>query len=313
MAVPGKYPGWHDWTGFAAEHPELCAEVRALTLDDLTNLSRPGFAVRMYDTAQDFFVAEAMEYVKAWKRSTLDNPVAVCGPVGPTEQLPIVAQIINELDIDVRAGFFAGMDEFVENGVAVPESHLLSFKATDMNLCFRRIEPWRRMPDDHLFFPTENIPEYNHIWEDPGVKIAVTQGGQGWTKHIAFDDPLEAHGQFVFRSPTADEFAELRTRIVNLHPLTLAQDAHHSNGGEISMIPSQAVTVGMYEILTRSDCVSIWHPGHHDNPFGVRLTTYMISKGIADGRVPMSLLARHHNVRFSFLRPMIGNAGVDMK
>jgi glucosamine-6-phosphate deaminase len=311
--MPGKYPGWWDWTSFAAENPEMMTDVRALTLGDLAALSRPGFEVRMYDTAQDFFVAEALEYVHAWMRSTPDKPVAVCGPVGPTEQLPIVARIINELGLDVRAGWFAGMDEFIEDGVAIPETHPLSFRATDMNLCFRQIRAELRMPEEQLFFPTEDIRAYNHIWEDLGITIAVTQGGQGWTKHIAFDDPAKMNGDFSHVPPSADRFAQLPTRIVELHPLTLAQDAHHSNGGEISQIPTHAVTVGMHEILTRSELVSIHHPGHHDNPFGVRLTTYMISKGIQDGRVPMSLLARHPNVRFSFLRPMIGNAGVDMK
>ena len=58
--------------------------------------------------------------------------------------------------------------------------------------------------------------------------------------------------------------------------------------------------------------ISIWHPGHHDNPFGMRLTTYMISKKIADSAVPMSLLSKHPSVTFSFLRSGFGVCGVDM-
>ena len=44
----------------------------------------------------------------------------------------------------------------------------------------------------------------------------------------------------------------------------------------------------------------------HDDPFGMRLTTLMISKKIADSAVPMSLLALHPNVRFNFLHSGIG-------
>ena len=39
------------------------------------------------------------------------------------------------------------------------------------------------------------------------------------------------------------------------------------------------------------------------NPFGQRLTPFMISKRIVSSCVPMSLLADHPNVQFNFYRP----------
>ena len=71
-------------------------------------------------------------------------------------------------------------------------------------------------------------------------------------------------------------------------------------------VPYQAMTVGPQETW-KAECVSIWHPGFHDNALGIRLTAYMISKKIVDTSVPMSLLAEHPNVRFSYLRPGIGS------
>lgn len=307
----GKYPGWWDWTSFAIENPDMMDEVRRLTLTDMRALSRDGFDVRLYENAQSFFVAEALEYVDAWQKSTADNPVAICGPVGPTEQLPLVAEIINSLGIDVRDGIFFGMDEFVEDGRAVPYDHELSFARTDEEMCFLRIynslRPLRRI------YPTEDIGLYTSVWYDPSITIELTQGGEGNTKHFAFNDPLEAKGYLVDRPPTIEEFGSLGTRIVNLHPATIIQDARHSNGGEEWRIPHCAVTVGVKEVLGRSKCISIWHPGHHDNAFGVRLSTYMIAHKIVDPRVPMSMLGLHDNVRFSFLAPCIGDAGTDMK
>ncbi|OFW10074.1 MAG: hypothetical protein A3H96_20495 [Acidobacteria bacterium RIFCSPLOWO2_02_FULL_67_36] len=41
---------------------------------DLTRLSRPGFTVVLYDTLEEFYLAEALEYVEAWRQSTDDNP-----------------------------------------------------------------------------------------------------------------------------------------------------------------------------------------------------------------------------------------------
>ena len=77
------------------------------------------------------------------------------------------------------------------------------------------------------------------------------------------------------------------------------------------MVPTQAVTVGPVETW-KSDKVSIWHAGTHDNPFGQRLTTLMISKGMADSSVPMSLLALHPNVQFNFYVSGIGRCDVEM-
>jgi len=316
MENKGKFPGWWDWTSLVAEQgEEFAAAVRSLTLKDMVGLSRDGFRVTVYETAQEFFLAEALEYIRAWQQATSDNPVGVCGPIGPVEQLPMVARIINDLGINASNGVFAGMDEFVEDGKAIPVDHKLSFAGADRSLCFDRIRQDLRMPDANLFFPTEDVgadSRYVKAWNDAGIKWALTQGGQGNAKHFAFNDPLEQKGLYADRPPTVEEYAALTTRVVDLCPATIIQDARHSNGGEESQIPSQAVTVGPKEVLGRSECISIWHPGHHDNAFGVRLTTYMIANEIVDARVPMSLLARHHNVRFNFLGPCIPNAGVDV-
>jgi glucosamine-6-phosphate deaminase len=50
--------------------------------------------------------------------------------------------------------------------------------------------------------------------------------------------------------------------------------------------------------------------GRH--PLGQRLTALMISKGIADSAVPMSLLADHPNVQFNYYRGGLGSCAVEM-
>ena len=44
----------------------------------------------------------------------------------------------------------------------------------------------------------------------------------------------------------------------------------------------------------------------------MRLTTYMLSKKIADSSVPMSLLSDHPDVTFSFFRGGFGVCDVEM-
>jgi glucosamine-6-phosphate deaminase len=137
------------------------------------------------------------------------------------------------------------------------------------------------------------------------------QGGQGDIKHWAFNDPLKREGRYIDEPPSPAEYLSLGTRIVDLHPVTLAQNARTSGGGNVSLIPNQAVTVGPRETW-RAEKVSIWQAGNHDSPFGQRLTTLMISKGIVDTAVPMSLLARHPNVQFNFYRKGIGTCTIEM-
>ena len=137
------------------------------------------------------------------------------------------------------------------------------------------------------------------------------QGGQGDIKHWAFNDPLRREGEFADTPPSPEEYCKLATRVVELHPITLAQNARTSGGGNITMVPQRAVTVGPVETW-QSEKVSIWQAGTHDNPFGQRLTALMISKGIADSSVPMSLLADHPNVQFNYFRGGLGTCSVEM-
>jgi len=300
-------PDWWDYTTLDTEIIEAAA---SLTMKQMERLSRPGFKVVMYDTLEDFYLAEALEYIDAWKQSTADNPVGICGPIGPTEQLPLVARLVNALGIDVRDGHFWGMDEWVIDGKEVPVTHPLSFEKADREMCFNRINKKQRMTDANLHFPAANTAAFRKTW-DSGVRCAVMQGGQGDIKHWAFNDPLRRRGKHKNAPPSPADYRKLKTRVVDLHPVTIAQNARTSGGGNVTLVPTAAVTVGPDETW-KSDKVSIWHAGTHDNPFGQRLTAYMISKGLADSAVPMSLLADHPNVQFNYFRGGIGSCDIEM-
>jgi len=299
-------PDWWDYTTLDSEVIERAAR---LTPEDMVKLSRLGFRVFLYDTLEDFYLAEALEYISAWKQSTSDNPVGICAPIGPTEQLPLVARLVNELNLPVNTAHFWGMDEWFLDGKEVPVTHPLSFERADRELCFNRIRPDLRMPDTNLHFPRADTTAYRKSWN--GVRCAVMQGGQGDVKHWAFNDPVRREGKYKDQPPSAAEYRQLATRVVDLHPLTIAQNARTSGGGNIALVPTKAISVGPLETW-RAEKVSIWHAGMHDNPFGQRLTTLMISQRIVDSSVPMSLLADHPNVQFNFYRPGIGTCAVQM-
>ena len=297
-----------DWWDYTTLEPELVRDAARLTPEDLLGLARPGFQVTIHDTLEDFYLAEALEYVEAWQQSTPDNPAGICGPIGPTEQLPLVARIVNALGIRLHSAHFWGMDEWVEDGRPVPITHPLSFAKADLELCFNRIDPALRMPMEHLHFPTD-LEAYSRSYDS--VRCLVMQGGQGEVKHWAFNDPPRREGQYKDTPPPPAEYRTLSTRVVNLHPMTVIQNARTSGGGNIAMVPTQAATVGPLETW-KAERVSIWQAGMHDNPFGQRLTALMISKQVPDSAVPMSLLADHPNVHFHYYRFGLGKVEAEM-
>jgi glucosamine-6-phosphate deaminase len=299
-------PGWWDYTTL---DPAILNDAARLDENDMLQLSRPGFKVSFYDTLEEFYLAEALEYVEAWQQATPDRPAGICGPIGPTEQLPLVARIVNSLGLKLHNAHFWGMDEWVENGKPVPITHPLSFARADLELCFNRIDAALRMPDSHLHFPTGDLDAYSQSYDQ--VRCVIMQGGQGEVKHWAFNDPPKREGPYKDNPPSPEEYRKLHTRVVDLHPMTVIQNARTSGGGNVSMVPTQAASVGPVETW-KAEKVSIWQAGMHDNPFGMRLTTLMIAKRIPDSAVPMSLLADHPNVHFHFYRKGIGKVEAEM-
>jgi len=305
-AISKVAPEWWDYTTLDRG---ILDDAKKLKPKDIQELSREGFIVKFYDTVEEFYLAEALEYVSAWQEATENEPVGICGPVGPTEQLPLVARIVNELNINLRHCHFWGMDEWVVNGKEVGLNFPLGFAKTNMDLCFNRIKKELRIPEENIHFPEADTAKYKESWNH--ARCIVMQGGQGEIKHWAFNEPPKREGKYRDNPPLPEEYRKLETRVVDLHPMTIIQNARTSGGGVVQNVPTQAMTVGPVETW-KAEKVSIWHSGQHDNPFGIRLTALMISRKISDSSVPMSLLADHPNVQFNYLRSGVGTCEAEM-
>jgi glucosamine-6-phosphate deaminase len=292
--------GWWDFTTL---DENILKDAAQLSEKDLLGLSRPGFKVVFYDTLELFYLNEALEYIDAWRRATPSRPSGICGPIGPTEQLPLVAALVNSLGISLKHCHFWGMDEWYLDGKEVPITHPLSFARADMEMCFNRILPKFKMPEENIHFPkADQLSAYTASFDE--IVCAVMQGGQGEVKHWAFNDPVRREGKYLEEPPSPEEYRKLSARVVDLHPITLSQNARTSGGGYVLGVPKQALSVGPVETW-KSEKVSIWHAGVHDNSFGMRLTAFMISKKLVDTSVPMSLLADHPNIQFNYYKPAL--------
>jgi glucosamine-6-phosphate deaminase len=165
-------------------------------------------------------------------------------PVGPVDQFPILAQMINQQRIDCRDVVFINMDEYLtDDDRYVPVDHPLSFRGFMDRLFYRQVDAALVPLPEHRVFPDPQQPDrIARLIEDRGG-VDVCFGGIGINGHIAFNEPPEPGVTM-----TAEEFAALPTRA-----LSLTRETRTINfvtvGGEIAVIPRRAVTVGMAECL----------------------------------------------------------------
>ena len=165
-------------------------------------------------------------------------------PVGPVDQFPILAKMLNERQVSCRGTAFINMDEYLtEDDRWIPEAHPLSFRGY-MNRCFYDLLDPVLAPSPQLrVFPDpQNLSTVGRLVAARGG-VDAGFGGIGINGHIAFNEPPEPGEKC-----SLEEFAIRPTRV-----LSLARETRTINsvtvGGEISIIPKRAVTVGMKEIL----------------------------------------------------------------
>jgi len=72
-----------DWWDYTTLDSSIIRDAAGLTPNDLLQLSRPGFKIMFYDTLEDFYLAEALEYIQAWRQELLITLLASVGLLDP--------------------------------------------------------------------------------------------------------------------------------------------------------------------------------------------------------------------------------------
>jgi len=162
-------------------------------------------------------------------------------PVGPVDQFPILARLINQQRVVCREAAFINMDEYLtDSDEWIAESHSLSFRGFMRRQFYDLLAPdLAPLPQYRVFPDPANLSAIQRLIDGRGG-VDSCFGGIGINGHIAFNEPEE-------NVPVAD-FARLSTRVVNLACETRTINSV-TVGGEISVVPKRAVTVGMKEIL----------------------------------------------------------------
>jgi glucosamine-6-phosphate deaminase len=195
----------------------------------------------MASLANDFAQAILQEILEA--RKTGRNATMIV-PVGPVDQFPILARLINEQGVSGREVVLINMDEYLdEKGEWLPVDHPLSFRGYMNRAFYDLLDPTLAPKLEHRVFPDPLNHGAIQKLIDARGGVDACFGGIGINGHIAFNEPPEAGEQI-----SNEQFAGLPTRV-----LTLARETRTINsvtvGGEISIIPRRAVTLGMKEIL----------------------------------------------------------------
>ncbi len=202
-------------------------------------------------TVAEDMLAEILQAKERGKEATL------IVPVGPVDQFPILARIINEKKISLRDVVLINMDEYLtDDDQWIPAEHPLSFRGYMNRLFYDLLAPALAPKMENRVFPhPQKCGDIQKLIDARG-RVDATFGGIGINGHMAFNEPPEKG------DPISDEaFANLPTRVLSLTRETRTINSV-TVGGEISIIPWRCVTVGMKEILEsrrmRFYCNRVW-------------------------------------------------------
>lgn len=264
-----------------------CERVRSIRKADITKHPNPAFRIRVIEDPDSFYFEFALDIVTRIK-DALDAGkkfVAIL-PVGPTPQYDLAARMINRMRIPCHHVHTFNMDEYAdENGNTPPVTWPGSFQGSMMENFFLKIDAALRPPLNQIHFPSrENIESYSRMIEDAG-EAGVCYGGIGWCGHIAF---WEAHLGLEFAD--LNEYKKAGARLVELHPMTIMQNALHSFGGDWSWVPPTAYTIGPRDILGAKDR-RFWLDGYiGGNVSWQRFIARLVAHGPVNTLVPGSIL-----------------------
>lgn len=224
-----------------------CERVRGIRRNELTQHPNADFRISIIDEPSEFYRRFAEDFVDRIRAARdEDRTFVAILPVGPMPQYEIAARLINEERLPLAHVHTFNMDEYAnEDGITAPPSWPGSFERAMRQHFFALIDGPLRPPEDQIHFPTTSaLSDYGERIEDLGG-ADVCYGGIGWCGHIAF---WESHLGLEFDGDL-EAYKQASARLVELHPMTIMQNALHSFGGDWSWVPPKANTIGPREIL----------------------------------------------------------------
>ena len=267
---------------------KVCEKVRSIKRGEVCCHSNPEFKIRIVEVTDTFYLQFALDIVCRIRHALEEGKrIVLILPVGPISQYRVAARIINELKIPCGHVYTFNMDEYAnQDGQTAPESWPGSFRRSMWENFFSLIDKGLRMPESQIHFPSDkNIQDYGRVIEDAG-NADVCYGGIGWCGHIAFWEP---HLATEF-GDDLEAYKKAGPRVVDLHPMTIMQNALHSFSGDWSSVPPKAATIGPAQIV-QAKYRSFWLDGYLGGGISwQRFIARLVAHGPVNTLVPGSIL-----------------------
>ncbi len=284
---------------------ELCEKLRKISGTDLEKHTRadqhPEFNIKVMMNPHPVLIATLFSRIKEasekGKKITL-----ILGNPEPDTYIPL-AQLINYFKVDCKNVHLFAMDEWADqDGNIAPETYQAGFAHSMLKYLVYQIDEKLRMPLENVHYPTtKNIGSYSDMITDCGEGGAdICSSSPGWTGHMAFIDPVPDFFPAGFDpavEPTKaqiDEWLNMKARIVDLHPLTVAQNSLHGvfgQSGYIADVPPKAATIGPIDVKNARERIEV-HALLTNGTFSSwqRMTSRLVLHGPVTPLVPSSML-----------------------
>ena len=291
--IPGDYVPFKD--------RELCEKLRKISGKDLEKHPNPDFNIKVMMNPHPVLIATLFARIKEasekGKKITL-----ILGNPEPDTYIPL-AQLINYFKVDCRNVHLFAMDEWAdERGNIAPETYQAGFAHSMLKYLVYQIDEKLRMPLSNVHYPTnKNINSYSDMITDCGEGGAdICSSSPGWTGHMAFIDPVKdffPQGFDPSVEPTKaqiDEWLNMKARVVELHPLTVAQNSLHGVFGQSGYIadgPPKAATIGPIDVKNARERIEV-HALLTNGTFSSwqRMTSRLVLHGPVTPLIPSSML-----------------------
>ncbi len=283
---------------------ELCEKLRKISGTDLEKKEawhHPDFNIKVMMNPHPVLIATLFSRIKEasekGKKITL-----ILGNPEPDTYIPL-AQLINYFKVDCKNVHIFAMDEWADqDGNIAPETYKAGFAHSMLKYLVYQIDEKLRMPMENVHYPTtKNINSYSDMITDCGEGGAdICSSSPGWTGHMAFIDPVKdffPEGFDGSKEPTKaqiDEWLNMKARLVDLHPLTVAQNSLHGvfgQSGYIADVPPKAATIGPVDVKNARERIEV-HALLTNATFSSwqRMTSRLVLHGPVTPLVPSSML-----------------------
>src|ERR1700730_7985362 len=283
--------------------------VRKISKQEITRHQNANFKIKVIEDPSEFYFQFALDIVRRIREKLESGETFVAiFPVGPMPQYSYAASMINNLGLSCQHVHTFNMDEYADqDGNTAPAAWPGSFQKAMLDNFFLKINSELRPPEPQIHLPSKDaLPDYANMIEDVGG-ADVCYGGIGWCGHIAF---WEAHLGFEFNGDLR-AFKNAGPRLVELHPMTIMQNALHSFGGDWSWVPPKANTIGPQQILGARDR-SFWLDGSLGGGGSwQRFIARLVAHGPVNPLVPGSIL-QEASGSYNILGPVADNVEIHM-